>query len=199
MTTPSDRLVALAEITDHHRVYGPLYGGFLSDHLPMAALARLGLDDKPANVVAYMHRYCSRLSTSDKQPEYLEHLQRYLAAVQHNGIAATLSEHLPRLISGWVRDAYHPLIRIAYGKEFEIGSEVAAGLAYFDCSCVGADPQLARVAASATGSNADPPTLFTHAQSWHVDLGDAQTFSQCAQRVIDHVAFADAAIVFADN
>ena len=109
-------------------------GGFLSDHLPMAALARIGLEDNIANVLDYVHRYRSRLSRIDDHPEYRIILDRYLAAVARDGVTATLAEHLPRLVTGWVRDAYHPIIRIAYGKEFGIDEEVAAGLAYFDRS-----------------------------------------------------------------
>jgi hypothetical protein len=199
MTAPSDKRAALAEITAHHRQFGPLYGGFLSDHLPMAALARIGLGDEPANVIDYIGRYQRRLSAIGDQPEYKALLDRYLAAIERDGIAATLSNHLPRLISGWVRDAYHPIIRIAYGIEFGIAQEVAAGLAYFDCGWVGADPRLAEVAASATNSGTTPETLFTRAQHWQPDLEGAGTFSQCAQRVIDSGKFAEAALVLSDN
>ena len=60
------------------------------------------------------------------------------------GWEPTLTKYLPLLISGWVKDAFHPLIRLGYGIEFESTSEIAAGLAYM--TITGNDPALANMA-----------------------------------------------------
>ena len=71
----------------------------------------------------------------------------YSANIEARGWAATVGQYLPLLISGWVRDAFHPLIRLGYGIEFEVPSEIASGLAYL--TIMGGDPQLAAIAARA--------------------------------------------------
>jgi len=197
----------IAAIADHHRHFGTSFGpvtdqdpfGAFSDHLPMAALARIGLGDKPANVLGFIQRYRQQLNPIDAYADYQALLQHYLFIVGRDGIAATLAEHLPRLISGWVREAYHPLIRIAYGWEFGIGQEVAAGLAYFDSIQAGADSRVARVAESATLVDGPAETLFEVASRWRPDLDGTYTFTQAAQRVIESDEFAQAACVFSGN
>jgi hypothetical protein len=57
------------------------------------------------------------------------------------GWQATLARYLPSLISGWVVDLFHPLIRLGYGIEFEVPSEIAGGLAYL--ASAGDEPRLA--------------------------------------------------------
>ena len=56
------------------------------------------------------------------------------------GTQATLENWLPRLVSGWVRFAFHPVIRLAYGIRFDVASEIVAGLAYL--ANAGPDPAL---------------------------------------------------------
>lgn len=46
------------------------------------------------------------------------------------GETDVLNRHLPGLLSGWVADAFHPLIRLGYARRFGCRSEISAGLAY---------------------------------------------------------------------
>jgi hypothetical protein len=71
----------------------------------------------------------------------------YGTAIEAQGWSATVRQYLPLIISGWVKDAFHPLIRLGYGIEFEVPSEITSGLAYL--TIMGKDPQLAAVAARA--------------------------------------------------
>lgn len=64
------------------------------------------------------------------------------AAIAERGWPAVLDRYLPVLISGLVRGAFHPLIRLAYGIQFEVPEEVAAGLAFM--ACTGIDERLVR-------------------------------------------------------
>ncbi|MCY3811986.1 MAG: questin oxidase family protein [Gammaproteobacteria bacterium] len=67
----------------------------------------------------------------------LAYFDREVARV---GAQATLENWLPRLVSGWVRFAFHPVIRLAYGIRFDVESEIVAGLAYL--ASAGPDPAL---------------------------------------------------------
>ena len=48
-------------IDGHHRRFSPIYGGYLSDHGPMGALALSGLGRAPEEVLRWHARYCERL------------------------------------------------------------------------------------------------------------------------------------------
>jgi len=138
-----------------------------SDHGPMACLALAGLGASFERIARFAPRYQQKLSALkpaepiDAQsyrrafgrvnayPAFLAFFDREIA--EHSA-EATLLRYLPEMISGWVRDAYHALIRLGYGIEFDVHSEIAAGLAYL--AVMGPDPSLER-AARATSTD-DP-------------------------------------------
>ena len=154
LDAPTNALVAA-----HAERFEPTYGGFLSDHLPMTAMALWSLQrtggvteaDAADRVATYMQQYGARLDAIDPEGAFASEHARFQQIIDFRGVADTLHEHLPRLISGWVRDAYHPLIRLAYGIDFGVPGEVAAGLAYL--SCCGPDPTLHALARSARQSS----------------------------------------------
>ena len=80
-------------------------------------------------------------------------------SIAQRGIEETLAEHLPSVLSGWVRHAFHGTIRLAYGIRFGVSSEIAAGLAYL--ACAGPDERLVSIGQGATGSErfAWPPSI----------------------------------------
>lgn len=69
-------------------------------------------------------------------------------SIARRGVAETLAEYLPKVLSGWVRHAFHGTIRLAYGIRFDVESEIAAGLAYL--ATAGTDERLENVARNAT-------------------------------------------------
>lgn len=71
-------------------------------------------------------------------PAWVRFFEREFARL---GGAKLLSTYVAPLGSGWVKNAFHPLIRLAYGIEFGLRSEIIAGLAYL--ASVGPDPTLA--------------------------------------------------------
>ena len=168
MTTPHDFVCPtwLAERLRVHRDrHGPHYQGFLSDHLPMALLAMGALGDERPQLEAYAHGYADRLdppARHDTEPprdlaRAVGDLGAYGALLAYfdqelavRGVQGTLDTHLPPLISGWVRYAFHPIIRLAYGIRFGIESEIAAGLAYL--ACAGPDDALQALADTAPHS-----------------------------------------------
>ena len=172
-----DSLVALLD--DHrgsHAVYYP--PGSLSDHGPMAYLALHALGASARSIELFARGYRKRLAplrpaeaplTSRDWPDAVGHAASYPALlaffdaeIRDRGSRATLTSYLPRLISGWVLDVFHPLIRLGYGVEFEVPSEIAAGLAYL--ACVGDDPALAR-AATGPASGASGSAFLTRLRS----------------------------------
>src|SRR5512147_591274 len=152
-------LVRLLE--NHGAEYAPHYPpSDNSDHGPMAYLAMHGLGIGPDGIEAFAKRYRVRLIAAPPPSEsvgaerWRDHIGRrasYSALVAFfskeiagHGWEPTVANYLPHLICGWVKDAFHPLIRLAYGIEFEVPSEIAAGLAYM--TITGVDPRLVDLA-----------------------------------------------------
>jgi len=131
-----------------------------SDHGPMAYLAMHGLGIATDRICDFAQTYQRRLvgfpppreavsagnwhSHIGRRESYAALLHYYETEIERVGWRAAVSTHLPRLVSGWVKDAFHPLIRLGYGIEFEAPVEIAAGLAYF--TMVGDDPTLLAMA-----------------------------------------------------
>lgn len=161
----------LAESLRIHRdTHGPHYQGHLSDHLPMALLAMQAAGAERSDLTQYAARYRGRLDPPVRHAphppaEFVDavgHLDAYgsLLAffdreIERRGTRRTLTTWLPQLVSGWVRFAFHPIIRLAYGVRFEVASEIAAGLAYL--ASAGPDPALQALAD--TASPGDEPLL----------------------------------------
>jgi Questin oxidase-like len=142
----------------HRDAFAPVYPPHEnSDHAPMACLAMYGLGFEFPQIERFAAGYRSRLAPLAHSPfvvntdnwrdcassyaHYAALLEFFDAQIVARGWQAVLAEYLPMLISGWVKDAFHPLIRLGYGVEFEVPSEIAAGLAYW--ACLGDDPALA--------------------------------------------------------
>ena len=158
----------------------------------MACLALSGLGATEEQIAHYYESYCERLSPLENHI-YKEQLHRFLEMLSTSDIRTVLTRFLPELISGWVRDAYHPIIRIAYGFEFDIIEEVAAGLAYL--SICGRDPRIEELAANASQGQ-DPNSPFQCAQEWNIDFAGARTFTAGVERVVAHPKIEEAALRF---
>lgn len=143
----------------HRNQHGPHYGGHLSDHLPMALLAMWANGAGQDALASYATRYRQRLDPPVQHVRrpptqiagavgdvgaYGSLLAYFDREVARAGTRATLENWLPRLLSGWVRFAFHPVIRLAYGIRFDVASEIVAGLAYL--ASAGPDPALQALA-----------------------------------------------------
>jgi Questin oxidase-like len=148
-------------LRDHRDAHAPHYPPHdNSDHGPMAYLAMYGLGIGTERIQQFAKTYRARLAPlaqpgtvvdranwgeqlgrPDAYPSLLVFFDAQIAA---NGWQSTVQEFLPTLISGWVKDAFHPLIRLGYGIEFEANCEIAAGLAYL--TSIGNDAKLAELA-----------------------------------------------------
>jgi hypothetical protein len=130
------------DLASHGQRYLPEYPpDDNSDHLPMAWLALTALGANQARREAFARAYLPRLTALAPDHPYARRVRALTAEIAATGIPGVLDRYLPQWISGWHKEAYHPLIRIGYGVEFGVPGEVAAGLAYL--ASVGADQALA--------------------------------------------------------
>lgn len=205
MTTATERPSTPAEtlrraLNTHHRRHSPLYQGYLSDHGPMGALALQGLGRSEHEVLRWYERYCGKLDAVDEAPaDYLEILaetERSLAELGGDGL---LAAELPGLISGWTGDAFHPLIRLAYGYHFQIEGEIAAGLAYL--KWCGPDETIEWLANSAigTGNRESIQAAFSSLSPWAAGPGNTKRFDDRVAAVLAHPAFAEVAAQYPDT
>lgn len=155
-------------LVQHRQAFSPVFRGFLSNHLPMTAMALWHGGAGQEAIETWMREYETRL---DPAPPTLPvgHWRdgcsdagafSGLAAwfddeIARSGIEGTLANHLPALVSGWVSDAFHPMIRLGYGCRFNCASEVAAGLAYL--AIKGPNARLETLAAAATPGDIEWP------------------------------------------
>lgn len=148
-------------LLEHRDRFAPAYPpNGNSDHGPMACLAMFGLGLGMQDLSRFADHYRGKLApqaagtTAVGADNWLAHrgqaesYQMLLAffdlQIASRGWQDTVAHYLPQLVSGWVREAFHPLIRLGYGIEFGVHSEIAAGLAYL--TVAGDDPTLARMA-----------------------------------------------------
>ncbi|MGD8418633.1 MAG: questin oxidase family protein [Pseudomonadales bacterium] len=182
-----------AALTAHHARYSPVYRGYLSDHGPMGALALHGLGARPARVLDWLNGYRQRLEPLSAAPaRYRQLLEARLDDVHRLGVDALLSAALPRCISGWPRNAYHPLIRTAYGYRFDLPDEVAAGLAYLEWC--GEDPILADLAGRARPAT-NPQAAFDAMRACATTVEPHRRFDACLDWVVRQPAFREAAVL----
>jgi len=163
----------------------------------MAATALIGLGESAETVAAWLEHYQTRLSPlADAPADYRQYLADMLMAVRKSGARALLHEELPALISGWARDAYHPLIRTAYGLEFGLDEEVAAGLACLK-RC-GPDERIEHLAETAsTGGDID--SAFSRMSACATNVTRERNFNACLDAVIAQPGFRSAALTVPDQ
>jgi hypothetical protein len=193
MTIPAELRALLAQ---HGERYHPRYQGFLSDHAPMALLAlqQLGAEDSAGR--AWYEDYVAKLEPASAA--YLSRRATYLQQLRQRGAAAVLDQTLPELISGWAKDAYHPIIRLAYGFEAECLEEVASALAYFEMA--GPEPQIDRLSATARHEpEGTAEALTSHASRLTPAPDSTATFTEKLSMIVAATDFAQAAFTLDDN
>lgn len=139
-------LTVLSELLDDELAADPTTARQLTNHLPMAlvAKARLGADD------AELRRFAINYSQQNVALVPVQHdlnistwttaigqrgasgdLRKYFVRrINEVGIDDTMVVHLPTLLPGISGAAFHGAIRLAYALEVESPTRIAAGLAY---------------------------------------------------------------------
>jgi hypothetical protein len=189
-------------IATHHSRYAREYGGGLSDHGPMAFLAMRGLGLPEETIREFATFYVTKLEPADvsttridaaSYPDFLGKREHYPALLEffrnefrRKGRVETVNTYLPGLLSAWASAAFHPLIRLAYGLEFGVDGEVAAGLAY--AASLGPHAALERRAAQCMTRNPEdpmsavlqlqlPPDVETQKGSFHTRYTKALSYT----------------------
>lgn len=169
-----------------------------SDHLPMTWLALGALGAGADRQRQFAERYLPRLAPFSPTDTHRHRVEVWGEAMTRRGVDTVLEERLPELMSGWYREAYHPVIRLAYGRAFGVLEEAAAGLAYLESA--GPCPRLATLAARARPD--DPPATdgvlgaLTGAVS---RPAPSLSFRDRAARAVQHPALVRAAVTRDDN
>lgn len=114
-----------------------------SDHLPMTLCAIIGLGGDHNTCLSYREGYKPILHDITESPplrdwrdgigqfdQYPALLTWFQKEVKEKGIEKTVGEYLPEFIGSLAMDAFHPIIRLGYGIDFESDAETAAALAY---------------------------------------------------------------------
>lgn len=190
------------DLTTHGGRFEPEYPPYgHSDHLPMAWLAMDGLGATAARRQRFADAYLPRLAPWPADSPRPARIAELLAEIRDAGLTTVLARQLPGLISGWYREAYHPLIRLGYALDFDVPEEAAAALAYFE-AC-GPSPQLERLADAArtwTDDNEDSGIdLLDRAAALTIDLDPEQSFGARAEQIVAREELAGFALLFPDH
>src|SRR5690606_16212305 len=120
-----------------------------------------------------------------------------LADIERRGIAAVVADSLPGWVCGWFREAYHPLIRLGYGVEFEVPEEVAAALAYGEAT--GRSERLATLARAARTRTGTWLELIEETAALPHRAHDAPDFGDRAEAALHTPGIERLAVVLDDN
>ena len=144
MTTTHSALDATLEAD---RMFHVRWRGELANHLPMAAIALHKLGADPSAVERFASMYRKRLEPTRPRTEpieaarwdarlgddtaYLDYRDYFDGSLTRNGLIPTLDAHISRLAPAVASDAFHPLLRLAYGIAQNHPGEIASALAYW--------------------------------------------------------------------
>lgn len=186
--------------------FHPVFGGFLSDHLPMTLVALDRLGAPPRALRNFHAQYSQQLEPVQPGSNYADLHASFMQTLQKDGRRHTLAATLPGLLSGCAADAYHPLIRLAYGVHTHNNTEIAAGLAYLQLC--GPHPAIDAAANNATNAtDARPQRGVTRGHATLVNLlqdlptrprPQGRSFAARASAVANDPAFAPAAAACVD-
>lgn len=124
----------------------------LTNHLPMALVAKSGLGASNEELRRFANAYRRRLATREPSTTaltsatwtsaigvagtYEDFCEYFMHAVNDAGPEATIRSHLDALTSGICGAAFHGALRLAYALEISSPPRIAAGLAYLAESAV---------------------------------------------------------------
>jgi hypothetical protein len=118
----------------------------LTNHLPMALVAKEGLGADADELIRFAKAYATKITALDEPSVRLDDVtwksamgvreaaadlrDYFVRSVAEVGVDESLRSHLPDLIPGIGGGAFHGVIRLAYAIEVSSPSRIAAGLAY---------------------------------------------------------------------
>jgi hypothetical protein len=201
----SNSTAALDELLDGELLYDATTNRGLTNHLPMALVAKAGLGAPPEELTRFANRYRLRLVVSPDVSErltrdtwtravgvpdaYANFVDYFDAAIDREGVEATLRAHVDPLVDGISGAAFHGVIRLTYALDVASPRRVSAGLAYWAANAVALAPL-----GGASPSTDNPTQLLAQlaqARDWQVP--SATTISKEMQWVASQDEFRHAA------
>jgi hypothetical protein len=151
-----DSSTVLRALLDSHLGDGPVTRNQLTNHLPMALVAkeRLGADGDELRRFAtkYTPRVAPQLAPSEsltaktwttalgRSDESGSLLDYFTKSIATNGVDEVMRQHLPALLPGIGGAAFHGVIRLSYALDVASPERIAAGLGYLAESAVPLGP-----------------------------------------------------------
>jgi Questin oxidase-like len=137
---------ALGQLIDEELDLDATTSSGLTNHLPMALVAKAGLGATREELERFSDKYRRRLQPA-KEPgvrltrgtwrdaigvhdAYVDLVEYFNREINEHGSDATLREHLDDLVDGVSGAAFHGVIRLAYALDVASPARIATGLAY---------------------------------------------------------------------
>lgn len=137
---------ALGDIIDEELDFDATTSRGLTNHLPMALVAKAGLGASRHELERFSAKYRQRLVpmgdsavrlTTDtwrdaigRHDAYVDLTEYFTREIEDHGVDETVRGHLDDLVDGVSGAAFHGVIRLAYALDVASASRVARGLAY---------------------------------------------------------------------
>jgi len=144
--------VVLDELLNEELGFDATTNRGLTNHLPMALVAKAGLGAPPEELMRFADRYRRRLVASSEVRErltrdtwtralgvtaaYADLTHYFDEAIDRDGVEVTLRRHLDFLVDGISAAAFHGVIRLAYALDAASPPRISAGLAYWAANAV---------------------------------------------------------------
>jgi Questin oxidase-like len=174
---------ALGELIDVELNCDATTSNGLTNHLPMALVAKAGLGASRAELERFMKKYRRRLVATDEADRHLTRatwrsavgeanayadlVDYFDREIDEHGIEETVRNHLDDLVDGVSGAAFHGVIRLAYALDVASSPRVARGLAYLASTAMTLGPL-----DSGAATSDDPESLLgdlARDTSWHTD------------------------------
>ncbi len=174
---------ALGQLIDEELDLDATTSNGLTNHLPMALVAKAGLGATRAELERFSAKYRRRLvatgeadriltrstwrSAIGENDAYVDLVDYFDREIDQHGTEETVRNHLDALADGVSGAAFHGVIRLAYALDVASPSRVSRGLAYLASTAMSLGPL-----DDETGRSDDPETLLgelARDTSWRID------------------------------
>jgi hypothetical protein len=197
---------ALGQLIDEELNFDATTANGLTNHLPMALVAKAGLGASRSELERFTAKYRRRLVATG-EPErhltqatwrsaigeshaYVDLVGYFDREIDAHGVEETARNHLDALVDGISGAAFHGVIRLAYALDVASPSRVSRGLAYLASTAMNLGPL-----DDGAATSDDPESLLGELGRdswWRID-DSAHNIGARMRLVADHPQFANVA------
>ena len=197
---------ALGKLIDEELDFDATTSNGLTNHLPMALVAKAGLGATRSELERFTAKYRRRLvatgeserhltkatwrSAIGESHAYVDLVDYFDREIDEHGVEETLRSHLDALVDGVSGAAFHGVIRLAYALDVASPSRVSRGLAYLASTAMTLGPL-----DDGTATSDDPGSLLgvlATESSWGIE-GSARNIGARMRLIADHQQLANVA------